>query len=143
MKIIIKWLVVSVVSALLIGCGGGGSSDSGGGSGSVVFSGPQTIFGNGARVDGTVTITINDGVVTVSDGVDSGSAPLSADGTQFNVPININDSTITCSEPVIASGTVNGNTIEGTYSGTPVCTLLSSGLTGPVNFSGSFTATAT
>ena len=51
MKIIITWLVVSVVSALLIGCGGGGSSDSGGGSGSVVFSGPQTIFGNGARVD--------------------------------------------------------------------------------------------
>ena len=139
MKTIIRWVAVSIVSLALFGCGGGGS-DSGGGSGGVTFTGPLTVFANGAREDGQVTITIRDGSVSVSDGSIVGTAPLSADGSQFAVPLTINDPGIRCNQPVIYSGEVEGNNIEGTISGSATCSV-GSFPSAVVNVTGSFSAT--
>ncbi len=143
-----------VIAAVILAACGGGSSDSGGGGGSTLFAGTYngsetlTISMFGETITGTAPLTIainQNGSVTITDseglvytGTMSGSS-FTASGTTENytdpeVP------GIVCTVSQSYQGTVNGNTAEGTTSGTLKCTDGSSDLNGTV--SGTFTATS-
>ncbi len=90
----------------------------------------------------TLTITITDRTVTITDGADSGSAPLSADGKNFKVPVELDsDPSAVCDRPVIISGTIDGTSVSGMWSGTATCTNRTG--TGSVRFGGTFSGTQT
>jgi len=134
METIIKWLGISVVSALLIGCGGGGSdSDSGGGSSSASrsFSGTETVtvtFSDlGQSNTGTfpVMATITGDTITITD----------ESGTQYSGDITGNTFTargvqqlgdvapgVRCGDITLTyTGTINGDQITGTSEGASPC----------------------
>jgi len=104
----LKILVLSL-AVVFAGCGGGSSDDGAGSSGSVVFSASGPFIANGVVATISTTITVSGGTITITDGVDTGSAPLSADGMNFAVPIPITaDPTFSCNRPFVATGTISG-----------------------------------
>jgi len=142
----LKLCFTGIFALMLASCGGGGSSSGGGGGGSdsIIFfaTGTFAVSAAGGTIKGPIrlTITVTGKSVFITDGGDSGSAPLSADGKNFTVPFHLkSDPSVTCNAPVIISGTIAGTSISGTLSGSATCT--NSSGTGPVRFSGTFSGT--
>ena len=117
--VIFKSLVLPMVTTFFVavtGCGGGGSSSGGGGSGGggggTVYTGTATITLSAPGVASQtttfpITITVSGGIVTVSDPEITGSAPISADGTNFTVRVNfvVAESGVSCNVTVMDIGT--------------------------------------
>jgi len=62
-------------------------------------------------------------MVSITDGVDSGSAPLASDGVSFVAPINIKftESGLTCEGTIIHNGRVGEINITGNLTGEVIC----------------------
>ena len=148
--VIFKSLVLPMVTTFFVavtGCGGGGSSSGGGGSGGggTVYTGTATITLSAPGVASQtttfpITITVSGGIVTVSDPEITGSAPISADGTNFTVRVNfvVAESGVSCNGTVIYTGTIAGANVSGPVSGSAPCSV--SGTTITVTINGSFSA---
>ena len=148
--VIFKSLVLPMVTTFFVavtGCGGGGSSSGGGGSGGggTVYTGTATITLSAPGVASQtttfpITITVSGGIVTVSDPEITGSAPISADGTNFTVRVNfvVAESGVSCNGTVIYTGTIAGANVSGPVSGSARCSV--SGTTITVTINGSFSA---
>ena len=141
----IRLLLLGIFSLAITACGGGSSSDGSGGGGTV-YSGTETLtlsFPGIPSQTGTfaITITISEGRVTITDGDISGTAPLSADGKNYTVPVSfsISESGITCQFNIIHTGKISGTTTSGTISGSSPCR--GPGGIGTITASGAFTAT--
>ena len=139
-------------SSVALGGGGGSSTGSGGGGSGVggVYSGTETLTLSAAGIApqqlGTfpITIVISNGRVTLTDSEDvSGSAPLSADGNNFRVALNftVDFNSGRCNFSDVYSGTISGNRITGTISGTAPCS--GGGASFTVTTSGTFSANLT
>ncbi len=142
----LRFMTIGLFATALVACGGGGSDGGGGGGGGTIFTGTATITLSAPGIPpvttpGGITITVSSTSVTVSDGVDSGTAPISADGTKFSVPVAGSDTTdgVTCGGTIIFNGTIMGTSITGPLTGSGSCTGF--GPTLPVTVSGSFSAT--
>ena len=136
-------------SSIALGGGGGGSSDgAGGGAGSMVYTGTDVLTLSSPGVPSQtfripITITVAGNMVTITDGMDSGTAPLNANGMDFIVPVKFSftESGVTCRAEIIHSGKIMGNNINGTISGRTPCS--GSGISFTITSSGTFSATKT
>ena len=153
MKAKIVAFVCCIVFSAMAFAGGGGSSSGGGGGGgsaSAVYTGTLNYKGSGGgfevEASGPITVTINGNMVTVSfvtevDGKVSGTAPASADGKSFIVPVKmtITSSGIKCTVEVIFNGTITPTTASGPISGKSSC--VTGGAKGSLSISGNFNTT--
>lgn len=128
MKLTLRIFLASFVSLVLAACGGSGSSSSGGGgsfAGSYSGTATITITGGGASstVTGAFVIVINpDGSVVTDPGTD-----FSGFGTLTGSTVIVNISASTFNEPGLSclgsfrfEGTIAGNRITGTISGSSI-----------------------
>ena len=145
----IRYLGIALISFLVAACGGGGGGDSstGGGSADVIFIGTQTVTFSSPGVPPStstfgITITISGNTVTVTDGDIVGSAPLSADGMNFTVPVDtsFSEDGITCTGEAIYTGAIAGDTASGTIAGSSPCS--SQGLSVTITARGNFSASS-
>ena len=139
-----RLLIPSLLVLFLSACGGGSSDDGAGSSGGVVFSATGTFAANSSSVPVALTITVRGNTVTVTDGTDSGSGKLNANGTSFTVGINVQPDPafpVSCNSPVLVNGEIMGTTVSGTFSGSAVCS--TGGVSVPLTFSGSYRGSQT
>ena len=139
---------VLVAFLFLTACGGGSSGGGGSTQFAGTYSGTETLTitfqGQAETGSGALTITITpDGRVTVVD--EAGTVHRgSLNGVNFNAMGGAQGLTdpstpgVTCNINQTYVGSVNGNTITGTASGSITCT---GATTITANFSGNFTAT--
>lgn len=144
---VFKSFFIALFALGLVACGGGGSGSGGGSSVTTIYLGSESLTLGSAGVPPTtsvigITITITGNMVTISDAEGtSGTAPMSADGMSFIVPIRfpIVVGGVSCSFEVIHTGMISGASITGTLSGTSPCS--GAGLSFIVTSSGTFSAT--
>ncbi len=138
----LRLFLVGIFTLAIAGCGGGGSDGGGGGGGTTVYTASGPFKVNGSSTNIVVTITVSGNIVTVTDGKDSGTAPLSSDGKNFSVPVTIAPNpSFHCNKPFVVTGVISGTSISGKYSGVLTCTI--NGATGTAVISGSFSGTQT
>jgi hypothetical protein len=144
MRLFIPGLIVLTMAA----CGGGSSSDgSGGGSADAVYTGTSNVVLSAPGVTPQtfpigITITVSGGKVNISDATGvGGTAPLSADGINYTVPVKFttNVSGTACTFTIVHTGKLSGKTTSGTISGNSPCT--NAGVRFTVTTTGSFSAT--
>ena len=145
----LRFLLVVAMFASLSGCGGGSSG--GGGAGFTgtfdgTIAGVLSAPGTGLAplpVSGAIRIVVNtDGSVdgTVSDSGTAFSARGTRSGSTITIAVpgsSLNSPGLICSGVLTFTGTISGNTITGSFSGTIVC----NGVT--IIISGTFGATKT
>ena len=142
---LIKYLTLFICIGALAACGGGGGGSSGGGI-NATFTGTASVVFSTRGVPPQsfplpITITVSGGMVTVLDADgDSGSAPLSADGMNFIVPVRFTTSSqgVTCQGLIIYNGAISDTEISGTLSGDSPCS--GAGVSFVITTSGSFSA---
>jgi hypothetical protein len=160
-----KHATLALVTLFFItACGGGSSSDSGGGSSTQAETGsstestssgsqsaPTTYTGSVSVVltaqgfppvpaESPLTVVIEGDTVTLT--VEGESVTTTLNGNAFTAPIPVPEggSVISCTGTAVADGTVSGNTVSGTVSGSGSCSDGSQEI--PVSLSGSFNATS-
>ena len=147
---LITFICCIFFSSVALGGGGGSSSGGGGGGGggSMVFTGTDVLTLSAPGVASQtfripITITVSGNMVTITDGIDTGTAPLNANGTDFIVPVkfSFSESGVTCRAEIIHSGKISGNNINGTISGRTPCS--GGGISFTITTSGTFSATKT
>ena len=142
---IIRIIFLGIFALALTACGGS-SSSSGGGGGAIVYTGTLNATASAPGVppvteSGPITITVSGGQVTIFDGTNTATAPLSADGKNYKVPqpLTIPVTGGSCSGSIVYTGTITGSTTSGTAAGSTLCS--ASGLTFTITLSGNFSAT--
>jgi hypothetical protein len=142
------WFITLGCIAFISACGGGGGDSNSGGGGddstrhAGTYKGPTTIniqiAGSTVSDSFTVTFVINpNGTVTITadESGDTSTGMVSGDTISWSEDFNFSEDGVTCTGSASGNGTIDGNTINGSYSSNSI---VCNGL--PVNITGSFSA---